>query len=37
MNEIFAARFSKEPPARTTVAAIIPRESLVEIDAVAFL
>ena len=37
MNEIFAARFAKEPPARTTVAAIIPRESLVEIDAVAFL
>lgn len=37
MNEIFAARFAKEPPARTTVAAIIPRESLVEIDAVAYL
>ena len=37
MNEIFAARFAKEPPTRTTVAAIIPRESLVEIDAVAFI
>jgi reactive intermediate/imine deaminase len=37
MNEIFATRFAKEPPARTTVAAVIPRESLVEIDAVAFL
>ena len=37
MNEIFAARFAKEPPTRTTVAAIIPRESLVEIDAVAFV
>jgi 2-iminobutanoate/2-iminopropanoate deaminase len=37
MNEIFAARFAKEPPARTTVAAILPRESLVEIDVVAFL
>ena len=37
MNEIFAARFAKEPPARTTVGAVIPRESLVEIEAVAFL
>ena len=37
MNAIFAERFAKEPPARTTVAAIIPRESLVEIDVVAFL
>jgi 2-iminobutanoate/2-iminopropanoate deaminase len=37
MNEIFAARFAKEPPARTTIAAVIPRESLVEIDVVAFL
>lgn len=37
MNEIFAARFAKEPPARTTVAAILPRESLVEIDAVAYV
>ena len=37
MNEIFTARFAKEPPTRTTVAAIIPRESLVEIDAVAFI
>ena len=37
MNEIFAATFTKEPPARTTVAAIIPRESLVEIDVVAYI
>jgi enamine deaminase RidA (YjgF/YER057c/UK114 family) len=37
MNAIFAERFAKEPPARTTVAAIIPRESLVEIDVVAFV
>jgi reactive intermediate/imine deaminase len=37
MNEIFTARFAKEPPARTTVAAIIPRDSLVEIDAVAYV
>lgn len=37
MNEIFAARFAKEPPARTTVAAVIPRDSLVEIDAVAYV
>ena len=37
MNEIFAVRFAKERPTRTTVAAIIPRESLVEIDAVAFV
>lgn len=37
MNAIFAERFAKEPPARTTVAAIIPRDSLVEIDVVAFV
>jgi enamine deaminase RidA (YjgF/YER057c/UK114 family) len=37
MNEVFAATFAKEPPARTTVAAIIPRESLVEIDVVAYV
>jgi enamine deaminase RidA (YjgF/YER057c/UK114 family) len=37
MNEVFASRFATEPPARTTVAAIIPRESLVEIDVVAHL
>ena len=36
-RKIFAERFAKEPPARTTIAAIIPRESLVEIDAVAYL
>ncbi len=35
MNEIFAERFPKDPPARTTIAAIIPRESLVEIDVIA--
>jgi 2-iminobutanoate/2-iminopropanoate deaminase len=37
MNEVFAATFVKEPPARTTIAAIIPRESLVEIEAVAYI
>lgn len=37
MNEIFSKRFAVEPPARTTVAAIIPRESLVEIDVVAYV
>jgi 2-iminobutanoate/2-iminopropanoate deaminase len=37
MNEIFSATFVKEPPTRTTVAAIIPRDSLVEIDAIAFI
>ncbi|ADV84568.1 RidA family protein [Terriglobus saanensis] len=37
MNEIFAARFAVEPPARTTVAAIIPRDSLIEIDVVAYI
>ncbi len=37
MNAIFAERFAKEPPARTTVAAIIPRDSLVEIDVVAYV
>jgi 2-iminobutanoate/2-iminopropanoate deaminase len=37
MNEVFAATFVNEPPARTTVAAIIPRESLVEIEAVAYI
>ncbi len=37
MNEVFASTFAKEPPARTTVAAIIPRESLVEIDVVAYI
>jgi enamine deaminase RidA (YjgF/YER057c/UK114 family) len=34
MNEIFSERFPKDPPARTTIAAIIPRESLVEIDVI---
>lgn len=37
MNEIFSARFVTNPPARTTVAAIIPRDSLVEIDVIAAL
>jgi enamine deaminase RidA (YjgF/YER057c/UK114 family) len=37
MNEIFVARFPKEPPARTTIAAVIPGGSMVEIDAVAFV
>ena len=35
MNEIFSERFPKDPPARTTIAPIIPRESLVEIDVIA--
>ena len=37
MNEVFASTFAKEPPTRTTVAAIIPRESLVEIDVIAYV
>jgi len=38
MNEVYARFFSKEPPARATVAAAgLPRNARVEIDAVAVL
>ncbi|MCU1321020.1 MAG: Endoribonuclease [Acidobacteriaceae bacterium] len=37
MNEVFAGRFGSEPPARTTVGALIPRGTTVEIDVVAFI
>jgi 2-iminobutanoate/2-iminopropanoate deaminase len=37
MNEVFSSTFVKDPPARTTVAAVLPRESLVEIDVVAYI
>ncbi|MFN0061906.1 MAG: RidA family protein [Myxococcaceae bacterium] len=36
VNEVYARRFSSEPPARVTVqAAALPRGALVEIDAIA--
>jgi 2-iminobutanoate/2-iminopropanoate deaminase len=38
MNEVYATYFNKEPPARTTVVAGLPRDDmLVEIEAVATL
>jgi 2-iminobutanoate/2-iminopropanoate deaminase len=37
MNEVFFSTFVKDPPARTTVAAILPRESIIEIDVIAFI
>jgi 2-iminobutanoate/2-iminopropanoate deaminase len=35
LNEVYVGRFGANPPARTTIAAILPRESLVEIDVIA--
>lgn len=35
LNEVFVERFPVEPPARTTVAAILPKQSLIEIDVIA--
>jgi 2-iminobutanoate/2-iminopropanoate deaminase len=37
LNEVYVGRFGAKPPARTTIAAILPRESLVEMDAVAII
>ncbi len=37
MNEVFSSTFLREPPARTTVAAVLPRESLIEIDVIAYI
>ncbi len=38
VNEVYGAVFAKEPPARSTVqAARLPKEALVEIEAIAFL
>ena len=38
MNEVFLGRFGPEPPVRTTIAAAgVPGNSLVEIDAIAYL
>ena len=37
LNEIFAARFPKEPPARTTVISGNPRGTTVEIDLTAYI
>jgi len=37
LNEIFAARFPKEPPVRTTIVAANPRGTAVEIDLVAYI
>ena len=34
-NEVYVGRFGPNPPARTTVAAILPRDSRVEIDVIA--
>jgi 2-iminobutanoate/2-iminopropanoate deaminase len=35
LNEVYVGRFGANPPARTTIAAILPKESLVEIDVIA--
>jgi 2-iminobutanoate/2-iminopropanoate deaminase len=35
LNEVYVGRFGANPPARTTVAAILPKESRVEIDVIA--
>ena len=35
LNEVYIGRFGANPPARTTIAAILPRESLVEIEVIA--
>jgi 2-iminobutanoate/2-iminopropanoate deaminase len=35
LNDVYVGRFGANPPARTTVAAILPKESLVEIDVIA--
>ncbi len=37
MNEIFLGRFGSEPPARTTVAALVPRGKSIEIDIIAYI
>jgi 2-iminobutanoate/2-iminopropanoate deaminase len=35
LNDVYVGRFGANPPARTTVAAILPKDSLVEIDVIA--
>jgi 2-iminobutanoate/2-iminopropanoate deaminase len=35
MNEAYVGRFGANPPVRTTIAAILPHESLVEIEVIA--
>ena len=37
MNEVFMGRFGSEPPTRTTVGALIPRKTTVEVDVIAFI
>ena len=37
MNQVYARYFAKEPPARSTVQAVLPRGARVEIEAVAVL
>jgi enamine deaminase RidA (YjgF/YER057c/UK114 family) len=38
MNEIYTGKFGEDPPTRSTIAAAgIPANSLIEIDAIAFI
>jgi 2-iminobutanoate/2-iminopropanoate deaminase len=38
MNEVYTGKFGEDPPARSTIAAAgIPANSLVEIDAIAYI
>ena len=38
MNEVYTGKFGDEPPARSTIAAAwIPANSLIEIDAIAYI